>query len=348
MSNAEHEINKKTTLRAETEQQKEEDEGELAQTTQDRNEDQSYLDDMTALCQVKTQDFEARQKLRTEELAAIGKAIEIMSSDTVAGSGEKHLPQFLQVGSKRKALLQIKSNQQSPVQAQLAEFLKERARQSGSTLLSQVAQSVAADPFKKVKKMIKDLISKLMQEATEEAEHKGWCDTELTTNKQTRDKKTEEVNILTSEIEDLTATIAQLTQEIADLQQALKELAAAMAEATADRAESKATNEQTISDAKAAQVATEQAMAVLKEFYAKAAEATALVQQTPGEDAPETFDKPYTGLLPEGGSVVDFLEVILSDFSRLESETTAQEAEESDEYKNFMFESKKDKALKEN
>merc|ERR1719213_872599 len=89
-------------------------------------------------------------------------------------------------------------------------------------------------------------------------------------------------------------------------------------------------------------------MAVLKDFYAKSAEATAFAQQSPGEDAPETFEKPYQGLLPEGGSVVDFLEGILTDFSRLESETAAQEAEEDDEYKTFMFESKKDKALKEN
>merc|ERR1719440_2298076 len=189
--------------------------------------------------------------------------------------------------------------------------------------------------------MIKDLISKLMEEATAEAEHKGWCDTELTTNKQTRDKKTEEVNTLNSEIEDLTATIAQLNA-------ALKQLAAEMAEQTAERAASKAENEQTISDAKAAQTAVEEAMAVLKDFYAKSSQATALTQQTPAEDAPETFSKPYQGLLPEGGNVVDFLEVILSDFSRLESETTTDEAMESEEYKTFMFESEKDQALKQN
>merc|ERR1719240_836742 len=195
--------------------------------------------------------------------------------------------------------------------------------------------------------MIKDLIVKLMEEATSETEHKGWCDTELTTNKQTRDKKTAEVNELESEIEDLTATIAQLTQDIADLTAAVKELDASMAKETEERTESKATNEQTIKDAKAAQVAVQEAMAVLKDFYAKSAEATAFSQQ-PAVDAPETFDKPYKGLLPEGGSVVDFLEVILSDFARLESETTASEAQEEDEYKTFMFESKKDKALKEN
>merc|ERR1719240_2086646 len=101
-------------------------------------------------------------------------------------------------------------------------------------------------------------------------------------------------------------------------------------------------NAETVKEAKAAQVAVEQAMAVLKDFYAKSAEATAFAQQ-PAEDAPETFEKPYKGLLAEGGNVVDFLEVILSDFTRLEFETAAAEAEEEEQYKTFMFESKKDK-----
>merc|ERR1712151_506562 len=90
--------------------------------------------------------------------------------------------------------------------------------------------------------------------------------------------------------------------------------------------------------------------AVLKDFYAKSAEATALAQtaQSPAEDAPETFDKPYTGLMPESGGVLAFMEVILTDFARLESDTASSEAAEQDEYEKFIFESKKDKALKEN
>jgi len=347
IENADHEINKKTTLRAETEEQKAEDEGEKQATILDRNEDQKYLDETKALCMQKTVDFEARQKLRQEELDAINKAIEIMSSNTVAGAGEKHLPSFLQRKSTQSVLLQIKTGEETPAQAQLVEFLLARARQSGSALLAQVADSAAKDPFKKVKKMIKDLISKLTQESTEEIEAKGWCDTEVTTNTQTRNKKTEEVNTLTSEIEELTATIAQLTQDVSDLTAQLKELAAAMAEATAERGANKATNSQAISDAKDAQTAVEQAMAVLKDFYAKSAEATALVQG-PAEDAPETFSKPYTGMLPEGGSAVDFLEVILTDFSRLESETSAEESSEAEEFKAYMFEAEKDQALKMN
>merc|ERR1719313_5249 len=87
-------------------------------------------------------------------------------------------------------------------------------------------------------------------------------------------------------------------------------------------------------------------MAVLKDFYAKSAEATAFAQQ-PAADAPETFDKPYKGMLSEGGNVVDFLEVILTDFARLESDTTTAEATELAEYKKYYNESEVDKALKE-
>merc|ERR1719399_2199930 len=199
---------------------------------------------------------------------------------------------------------------------------------------------------KKVKKMIKDLVYKLMEEAREEAEHKGWCDTELTTNKQTRDKKSADVASLKAEIEELTAEIAKLGTDISNLQAAVKELDEAMAKATEDRAASKEKNEATIKEAKEAQEAVAQAIVVLKDFYAKSADATAMIQQkkqTPGEDAPESFEGPYKGMMVEGGSVVDFLEVIESDFARLESETNTDEEMEQEEYEKFIFESKKDK-----
>merc|ERR1719386_578100 len=96
IENAEFEIAKKTKHRAQTQEEKAQAEGDLAQTTADRDEDQKYLDDTVALCTQKTADFESRQKLRADELAAISKAIEIISSQAVAGSGDKHLPALLQ------------------------------------------------------------------------------------------------------------------------------------------------------------------------------------------------------------------------------------------------------------
>merc|ERR1719440_2747488 len=100
--------------------------------------------------------------------------------------------------------------------------------------------------------------------------------------------------------------------------------------------EEKATNQATMKDAAAAEAATQEALEVLKNFYAKAGDATALLQQEP---APEIFDKAYKGMQSENGGVVGMLEVIESDFSRLGSETKAAEEAAQKEYDDFMTES---------
>merc|ERR1711972_768803 len=115
------------------------------------------------------------------------------------------------------------------------------------------------------------------------------------------------------------------------------ELDAAMAEATKIRNEEHETNMQTIKDAKEGQAAVEQALVILKEFYAKAGDATALLQQQPV--APEIFDRPYKGMQSENGGVVGMLEVIESDFARLEAETKASEVTAQKEYDPFMTDS---------
>ena len=110
-----------------------------------------------------------------------------------------------------------------------------------------------------------DLIVRLMEEANEEAEHKGWCDTELSTNEQTRKEKTAAVETLHAEIDELSASIAKLTQEITDLTAEIAALDKAVAEATEIREAEKAENTQTIKDSQEAQTAVSQAVTVLKE-----------------------------------------------------------------------------------
>merc|ERR1719270_2834054 len=137
IENADHEIKKKTLLRAETEQEKAEAEADLAETTKERDEDQAYLDETTALCQQKTADFEARQKLRAEELETLKKAIEIIASEEVTGAGDKYLPTLLQMDS--KSLAQTQNKQQNSLQSKISAFLAERARTTGSRVLSEMS-----------------------------------------------------------------------------------------------------------------------------------------------------------------------------------------------------------------
>merc|ERR1719502_1855979 len=97
--------------------------------------------------------------------------------------------------------------------------------------------------------MIKDMIQKLMEEATEEAEHKGFCDTEMGTNKITRDSKSDEVASLTAEIEQLTADIGKLSEEISALGAGIAASDAEVAKATGIREAEKTKNTATIEDA---------------------------------------------------------------------------------------------------
>jgi len=313
---------------------------DLRDTKTTKEADEKYLADLTATCEQKASDFESRQQLRAEELEAIAKAVEILSSDDVKGNAEKYLPTLVQ--KTHSSLAQLRSKSGGELQQRAAVFLREKASQLNSKVLSALSVRVSDDPFVKVKKMIKDLIVRLMEEANEEAEHKGWCDTELSTNEQTRKEKTEAVEVLHAEIDQLEASIAKLTEEISDLTKAVAELNAAMAKATELRAEEKAKNKATIKDAGEAQTAVAQALTVLKEFYAKAGEATALLQQTP----PSIFDSPYQGMQSENGGVVGMLEVIESDFARLEADTAAAEATAQKTYDTFMTDSKVDVAAK--
>merc|ERR1719498_856455 len=106
-----------------------------------------------------------------------------------------------------------------------------------------------------------------------------------------------------------------MTKKIATLQKEQADLTKAMSEATAQRTKEKATNTDTMADAKAGEDATKAALVVLKEFYASQG---SFVQQVPEMAA-------YKGMSSAKGGVVGMLEVIVSDFARLFADTKAAE-----------------------
>merc|ERR1719471_2090757 len=127
-------------------------EGDLKDTTTTMEEDKKYLADLTATCEQKASDFESRQQLRAEEIVAIEKAIEIISSGAVAGNADKHLPTMLQA---HNSFAQLRADLSTQAQARVAQYLSSRGKELNSRVLSTLAARVTADPFKKVKKMIK-------------------------------------------------------------------------------------------------------------------------------------------------------------------------------------------------
>jgi hypothetical protein len=181
--------------------------------------------------------------------------------------------------------------------------------------------------------MIKDLIVKLMEQANAEADHNAFCSTELATNKQTRENKAAKAEDLAATADKLTADIALLAEEITKLADDIANIVAEQAEATKLRSDEKAVNAQTVADAKDGQVAVERAIKILREFYAKAE--SSFVQE------------PYKGMQDVKGGVLGLLEVCLSDFARLETETSMAEEEAQSSYEKFMDETTQSKEVKE-
>merc|ERR1719401_1061801 len=243
------------------------------------------------------------------------------------------------------AFLQMRSHRQRVGANQLvaASFLRSKASALSSKELLSLANALAENPFGKVITMIEDLLAKLKEEASMEQDHKSWCDEQLKSNKLKRVAKTSEVDKLNAEIDSTAAEISDMGKKIAMLSQEQSTLTKLMAESTAQRTAENAENTATIADAKAGSKAVAQAMEILKAFYESQGAGFAQVGVA---QVPEMAE--YKGLHAENKGVVGALEVIQTDFVRLEAETTAAERQASEAYNQFMEESKASKLQKHN
>jgi len=381
IENTQKDIERKTIKKQQKSEKKAAQEKQRKGTMAVKAADEETLANTKTECKEKSFSFQEKQQLRQEEIEALQKATEIMSSPDVLGSAEKHLE--LAQTSKAKALIQLAGSaegQNQGVHRRVRDFLEAEGRRLNSQSLTFLAEKITADPFAKVKKMIDSMITRLLEEANEDAKHEGFCDTELGKSKVTRNKLSSDIDALTASIEDGKATVASLTQENAQLASDLNELEKAMAEATALRLKEKAENAATVKDAQAAQQAVAAATAVLKDYYAKAATATAFVQIAAnprqwglktgvkmGTDEWDSLANPnFKGHIDKGHKegmqtfgereegqqdeaqygVLGLLEVIASDFATLEADTNAAEAASAEAYERFMVDSKKSKEVK--
>merc|ERR1719329_553714 len=97
------------------------------------------------MCKTKVTEFDARSELRANEVEAIGKAIDILSSKDVLGNAEKHGVN----PTKTVSLLQLGNQIQNPAQGKALAFLIKQAHKLESENLAQLTERVAEDPFSK-------------------------------------------------------------------------------------------------------------------------------------------------------------------------------------------------------
>merc|ERR1719327_1966648 len=253
---------------------------------------------------------------------------------------------FLQVGSprlkiaslvKQASTVSTSESQQAAQKDKVVSILVAKSKKLGSAVLASLAMRVAADPFLKVKKLIQDLIERLVTEAAEEATKKGWCDTELGKAESTRDSNMNKIMTLNAKLEE---EISTLTTEIAELNDSLTKT-------TKLRVDEKAENMDTLDKAKAGLAAVKDAYDVLSSFYKKAAKGKVSLLQASPVNAPATSGGAYKGGQQKAGGILAMLDVIISDFERTIKVTTDSEKAAHREFVEFERTSKTSIASKE-
>jgi len=303
--------------------------------------DQTFLAELAETCGKKAALWDKRTTARAGELQALTTAITLIKSLPPPAAALVQAPAFVQIAAHAHhslaAVVEIAEESRAKVtqpvltgrRAQAIAMLRQSTVLRSASLDSLLA-SVAADPLAKVKKMIQELVERLLKEAASEASHKGFCDKEYMEAEMKRDKAADALEELNGLLEVSEARREKLGEEIDALTSSLKELESALKKAGELREEEKKENAKSITDAKEGKKTVEQAIDVLDKYYKTAANKAkpALVQEFIS-DQPEVpdagFDDDYAGSQDGSVGVLGMLDVIKSDFERTISDTEADE-----------------------
>jgi len=345
---------------------------ELTETSATLTDDQNYLKDLTDKCNSKSKEWDQRSQMRQDELTALTTALTIVKEGVATKTTEKTVRlvqsaakvsphsfaadeddseddadeedlSFVQLSSPREKLELVATGSRKFLQSdsprdRVIALLKAKSSQLDSPVLAALATKAAADPFVKIKKLIQELIERLLQEAADEANHKGWCDKEFGKAKQSRAMKAEAVKSLNEALAKSEALRDKLTEEIAILTKEIDELESALAKTTKERNDESAENAATVSEAQEGQAAVEQAIGVLEKFYKTAAKAEVFVQ-TSSKQVPDMPDAGFSGANKGSQSastgILGMLDVIKSDFVRTIKETEKAEKTAAKEFMEF-------------
>jgi len=215
-------------------------------------------------------------------------------------------------------------------------LVRDLARKTGDPALAQLAQRMAvavrrakvgsADPFAKVKELIKGMIETLLSDAQADASHKAYCDKELGESAAKKAEKTATIDKLSTQIDSMSAKSSQLKEQVAKLQNALAQLARSQGEASSIRSDEKATFTTAKKEMEDGITGVKTALKVLRDYYAQDA-------------AHESADG-------AGSGIVGMLEVVESDFTKGLAEMTVTEQTSQADYERETRENKISKATK--
>jgi peptidoglycan hydrolase CwlO-like protein len=342
---------------------------DLDDTTKSLMEDQAFLGDMEKNCKTKEDEWDARSKVRAEELVALADTIKILNDDDALELFKKTLP--------TPSLLQLRSSSKVSKQRALAALQQADQGVNRDYRIDLISLALKGKKvsFDKVIKMIDNMVALLGKEQQDDDSKKEYC--ELTLDKTEDNLKSLELTVsdLGKAIADYKERLATLAEEIEALEAGVKALDKQVADATADRKEEHEVNTETINNDNAAKELIGIAKNRLNKFYnpkmykpapkrvlseeeritvnmggtlaptaapggiaGTGVEAFAQRSQVAPPPPPETWSA-YTKQGEESNGVLAMLDLMVADLDKEIAETETEEKENQKEYEQFMADS---------
>jgi predicted nucleic acid-binding Zn-ribbon protein len=312
--------------------------GDLAEATKTKEADEAYAATLKSECESKAAEWDSRQTSAKEEMQVIEKAKQILTSGVKA---------FLQVRAKTTTrkydfFVDVEEQGKSAVQRkQLVSILGKLAAKHHSFALTQMASMARSDPFTKVKNLIEEMVSKLINEANEDATHEAFCQEATSKSTSSQMEKQTQVDQYNSRIDLVSTTITELIQNVKTLEAEVANIDQAQAEATEQRASEHEDYVSASTDFKDSAQAVSKAIEVLRNFYGGALlqVATKISSMKAGPDfGSAKGDTSHT--------IIAVLEMAQEDFTKLLAEAEATEDEAASSYAKLSDENKVSKATK--
>jgi hypothetical protein len=216
-------------------------EATLAATIDQKSTDETIFSSTRDQCKAKSDDWDERGRLRTEQLSGINKALEILTSDDARdtfqeATGNRVVDNF---GSEGVDVAFVQVSQQRDPREKAFLVLKQMSKGTSNLRLARLAAAVrtaSTGHFDDVIAKIDDMIAKLDEEGHDDVVQKNWCIKEQHFNEDTKSRKEYDISQLEAKILRTEKAKADMLKKQDHTREQLQELKDMFAEATLDRA----------------------------------------------------------------------------------------------------------------
>jgi len=337
-------------------------EGDLAANVKDLTEAKETLATTRSNCIQAAADYEASVKARQEELDVIADAKKALSAGPK--DNEEQMSSFLEIDKAGRQISRRGSSELHTdadlINAEIVTLVKRLAKEQHSSALAQLASQISAlihfgadagaSPFAKVRQLISDLLTRLEEEATNDASEQAWCTQQMA---ETEAKKSELEGILskiTTKIDSMAAKSAGLKQDVKELQEGLLKLAQEQAEMDKIREEEHANYVAAKEDLTKGMGEVRYALGTLRDYYGGGSSVSTMLQGGANlknlmeQPAPPEKHMKSTGA---GASIIKLLRVVEADMANELSSEETKESDSASDYEKLTQENSVTKATKE-